>query len=98
MIESGENLSLFAEMSQHGVCVHPAFDNLDRDAFLVLLIRAFRQVNRSHSAAAEFAHQAVWADELPRLESRTFGLKAVIGQEKVRPLDKGAGLVMGREK
>ena len=62
VVEAGQDLSLVAKMTEHRVGVHAAFDQLDCDLLLVLLIRALGQIDRAHSAAADFANNSIRAD------------------------------------
>jgi hypothetical protein len=62
MIEAGQNLALVPELPQQGLGVHAPLDELDRDALLVLLVGALRQVDRAHPASAHLANQDVGAD------------------------------------
>ena len=62
VLQRGEDLPLDPEAVQHLVGVHPALDQLDRDPLLEDLVRPLGQVDRSHSAAADFFDDPVRAE------------------------------------
>src|SRR6185369_279469 len=59
VIESGENLPLVAETLDDEVVVETAPDKFDRDSVLKLTVSAPRFIYRSHSAATDFAFNAI---------------------------------------
>ena len=62
MLQACENLPFVAEPADDRLGVHAAAQDLHRDALLILVVAAHRQVDRAHAAAAELAHQAIRAD------------------------------------
>src|SRR5690606_17035046 len=80
-----EDLPLVTEAAQHLVRVHAAFDDLERDAPVELLVRALGQVDRAHAAAADLVHDAVGPDAYPGSGRRVVAGKAVrvqLGEER----------------
>ncbi len=59
MVEIRQNLPLVAKSAQHFGRVHAAFDDLDRDSLVVLIVIAFSQVDSPHTAVADFANDAI---------------------------------------
>ncbi len=53
VIEAREDLPLVAEAAQHGLRIHAALDELDRDLLLVLPVGAPGEIDRAHAAAAD---------------------------------------------
>ena len=57
-----EDLPLVAEAAQHGVRVHAALDQLDRDLLLELPVGALGEIDGAHAAAADALQDLVVAD------------------------------------
>ena len=53
MIEVCQDLALIAEMPEHGISVHAAFDQFDSDTLFILLVGTLSQIDRAHAAAAD---------------------------------------------
>src|SRR5262245_21738625 len=68
MIESRKDLPLNSEMAKHPIGVHSPFDQLDGNSLLKLLIGSFRQINYTHSSAADFFDDLVGSDLLTNLK------------------------------
>ena len=65
VLQPRQQFAFAAELILHVRAVHAELDQLQRDALGELAVRAFGEPHAAHAAAAEFAHQAVGADELP---------------------------------
>ena len=61
-LEAGEDLALVAEAAEDGVGVHPALDQLDRDALLKRVVCPLGEIDGAHAAASDLADDAVGAD------------------------------------
>ena len=61
MLQPGQRLPFAAEAVEDQIGVHAAAHQLDRDLGLILIVVAFGEIDGAHAAAAEFAHQPVWA-------------------------------------
>lgn len=102
VLERGEDLPLVAEAEQDVVGVHPAPDQLERDALLELRIVAFREVDGAHPPAPDLLEQPVRADAPSQGERavplRTAGpLGRQLGQHRVRVIGDGlAQRLLGR--
>ena len=59
MLQVGEDLSFAQETAVQIVPRRPVTNNLQRDLLLRLAVRSFREVDGSHAAAAELAHDPV---------------------------------------
>src|SRR5262249_14418195 len=70
MIEAGENLPLIAKAADDVLAFQPGAKEFDRNLFLILIVRAARKVDRSHSSMADFAQQLIVADEPPGFTHR----------------------------
>ena len=64
VVEAREDLPLVAEVTQHGVGIHAALDELDRDELLVLTVGATREIDDTHPAAANPLLDLVVTDRL----------------------------------
>jgi hypothetical protein len=62
MFERSENLALVTESTDDEVRVHPALDELDRDALLELTIGTFCEIDGTHASASDLAGQLVDTD------------------------------------
>ena len=62
MIEPGKDLPLGAEAAHDRLGVHPALQDLERDALAERVVIARGEVHGAHAALTELAHQAVGAD------------------------------------
>ena len=69
MIEARQNLPFAAKALKDGVAVTAAFDELDRDLFAELLVRALGQIHRAHAAPTQLANNPVRTD--PAAHQRT---------------------------
>ena len=63
VIEARKDLPLVAEAAQHGLRIHAALDELDRDLFLVLPVGAPGEIDGAHAAAADALRDFVVADD-----------------------------------
>src|SRR5262245_1724208 len=59
MIEPGENLAFAAKATDHRVALEIDPDELDSDLLAELIVAPGSQVDRSHPASSELAHQLV---------------------------------------
>ena len=62
MIETRKNVTLGRETMQNFIRIGAAFQDLDRDFFFKLSICPRREIDRTHSAASEFARHDIGAD------------------------------------
>ncbi len=65
VLECREDLPLHAQAALNLRREQPAAHDLQRDALLILLIGALREVHVAHAAGAELAHDAIAAEHLP---------------------------------
>src|SRR4051794_16335598 len=50
VVEIGEYLTLVAKALENVIGVHPALDYFNRDAAVILIVIAFRQIDRAHAS------------------------------------------------
>src|SRR5687768_7919729 len=62
MIECGQYLAFLAKAPENEIRVHASLDELDCDATDELLVGAYRFIDSSHTAAADFALDSVGAE------------------------------------
>src|SRR5262245_25548416 len=62
MLKPRQNLAFSAEAPQDEVGVEAGPHHFDSDLGLVLLVVTRGQINRTHTTAAQFSYEAVWAD------------------------------------
>src|SRR5262245_34110166 len=86
MIEPRQNLPLVPKMSQHGVSVRAAFDQFDRNLLTILVVGTLGEKHRAHSAATEFANNAVTIDQF---SGRKIVSLKTLGRKKAIPILKG---------
>jgi hypothetical protein len=65
VFERSKNLPFMLEAPEDGVRIHPAFDQLDGDLHLELLVRALGEENRAHPARSDALEQFVLTDHPP---------------------------------
>ena len=61
MLEAGQDLPLVRKRRRIAVGVHPALEELERDALLERVVVAHGEVDGAHAAAADLANEAVGA-------------------------------------
>ena len=87
MVEAREDLTLRSEPPIDLVGVHPALDELERDALLELAVRPLRQIHGAHATAPELPDNAIWANENAGHQLRV--LVGVAHQERRGELRRG---------
>ena len=65
MIEIRQDLAFITKAVEHGIGIHAALHNLDRDFLTKLIVGPNRPINSAHSTAAQFRNDLIGSGALP---------------------------------
>ncbi len=92
MIEVGQNLPFFAKSPQHLLGIHTSLYDFESDLTGVLVVVAQREINRTHTAAPDLAHDPIHAQSFAEKHRR---IEDGRGHALNRGVDRGLAIAVG---